>query len=67
MLFQSRGFQKWNTQLDKKGIQILSMMLTPRGAPLVQHCLDGFLKEMMTRCNISSEEIQQHLRSIGLN
>jgi len=61
------AFKKWNTQLDKEGIQVLSMMLTPRGAPLVQHCLDGFLKEIMTRCNISSEEIQQQLRSIGLN
>lgn len=61
------AFKKWNTQLDERGIQVLSMMLTPRGAPLVQHLLDGFLKEMMTRCNISSEEVEQFLRSINLN
>jgi hypothetical protein len=61
------AFKKWNTQLDDKGIQVLSMILTPSGAPLVQHLLDGFLKEMMIRCNVSSEEVQQFLRSINLN
>lgn len=61
------AFKKWNTQLDEEGIQVLSMMLMPRGAPLVQYLLDGFLKEIMTRCKISREEVQQFLRSINLN
>ncbi len=38
------AFKKWNTQPDKKGIQVLAMMLAPNGEEFAQYCIDGFLQ-----------------------
>jgi hypothetical protein len=61
------AFKAWNRKLDDKEVKVLALMLTPSGRPLVQALLDGLLQETMTRLNISAKDIEEHLRSIGLN
>ena len=51
-------FQKWNQLLDDRGIQLLTMMLTPKGDSLCDTILEDLFSSIVKHYSISPEELQ---------
>ena len=55
-------FEKWNEELDEKGIQVMTMMLQPGGEDLCDTALQTMFDAIVTHYGITQAELEEAFR-----
>ncbi len=56
------AFARWNTELDEKGIRVLSMILDTNGKKLAQACLQSLFTSFVNHYQITDREIAAEIK-----